>query len=712
MILFDRDWDFYPDAIADYNTNNQTFIAYSELLRRMGVKNHLWPLQLFQPELSGINVYDPDLDEITKAKIALEIEGNPFYFLREVSRIPPISGLDPVQFIANRANMSLTWSYMNHIEYMLIQIRQTGKSVSMDCISTWLQLFAMRNSRQLLITKDDSLRRENVIRLRNMRGYLPKWLVVDDRTDAANQSMVTYNTRGNIYRTAVGQNSEDAALNVGRGASVANLHDDEGPFTSFIWITLPAAAASGNAARDEAERNGLPYSTVYTTTAGKIDSKSGAFMYKLYTGGAPWTEKFLDCMDITDLRNIVKTNGKGKKVMITGDFDHLQLGYDDAWLLKKLLETGAEGEDADRDFFSIWTSGGVGSPLDTATLSRIAKSGKEPLYRHVTPMRYVADWYVSEDEFLKFKAGQGEHITIGVDTSDSIGNDDIAITFKGTYSGRTLAVANINTSNLISAAQYVVYCLKELPNSTMIIEKKSSAQTFIDTAIIELVKVGQDPFKRMYNRIIDNPTERHREIDILRQTPVSRRDVDWYDPYRKYFGFNTSGTSRAILYGQVLTSAAKRYADEVNNKVLSGQIRGLVVKNGRIDHAAGEHDDNVISWLLTHWLTMFGKNLNYYGIESSKIQVRVGTDGQVGTEQDLWKLERQKEIKTEIEELSESLRYLRTPTQIVQAEIRMMKLNSKLETLGGEAVSLDELIREAKESRSARLQDKRRSLIR
>lgn len=709
MIQFEQDWDMFPNAIADYNTSNETFLDFAELLDRMGISNSLWPLQLFQPELSGVDVYSDDLDHTTKAMIALEAEYNPYYYLREIARIPPISGIDPVPFIANRANMSLTWTYMNHIEYMLIQIRQTGKSVSMDCISTWLQLFAMRNSRQLLITKDDSLRRENIIRLRNMRGFLPKWLVVEDRTDAANQSLVTYNTRGNIYRTAVGQNSEDAALNVGRGASVANLHDDEGPFTSFIWVTLPAAAASGNAARDEAAKNGLPYNTVYTTTAGKIDSKAGAFMYKLYTGGAPWTEKFYDCADLAELKMTVKSNGKGKKTMITGDFDHLQLGYTDEWLLNKLIETGAEGEDADRDFFSIWTSGGVGSPLDTETLGKIAKSEKEPIYKQISPMRFVTDWYITEEEYRK---GCGEFVIIGVDTSDAIGNDDIALTFTGAYSGKVLGAASLNTTNLIAAAQYAAWSLIQIPNSVLIIEKKSSAQMFIDTIIIELVKVGQDPFKRMYNRIVDNSGEKAKDFEEIQRTPIARRDVDWYDPYRKYFGFNTSGTSRALLYGSVLTSAAKRMADHIHSKVLSGQIRGLVVRNGRIDHAAGGHDDNVISWLLTSWLTMYGKKLNFYGIDTSKIKIRVGSNGKEGTEKELWQLERQDQIKAEIEEQLEILKYNKSPITSVRAETRLSKLNSMLKDMGGEQLSIDELIREARETRSRSKLEQRRGLHR
>lgn len=705
MILFQEDWQLYPTAIADYKTTNADFVRYSELLDKMNIKNNQFALSLMQPELSGLDIYSPDFPHELRPKVAIECEYNPWYFLREVMRIPPIAGLDPVPFIANRGNISMFWSYLNHIDYMLIQIRQTGKSVSTDSLSSWLMYYAMRNSRMLLITKDDTLRRENVIRLRKMRGYFPKWLIFDDPNDANNQSTLTYNTRGNIYRTAVGQNSEDAALNVGRGASVATLHNDEGPFTSYIDITLPAALAAGNAARDQAAANGLPYGNIFTTTAGKTDSRSGAFMYKYYTGACPWSEKFFDLKNNDELRDVVSKTGKGRKIMIVGEFDHLQLGYTDEWLYRKIIEVGANGEEADRDFFNRWTSGGVGSPIPVEILEAIKKSKIDPLDREITENRYVINWYRKSEEI---RSRMSRPILLGLDTSDAIGQDDIALTFTDAYDLSVVGTANLNETNLLMAAKLVAWILVNYKNVTLIIEKKSSAQTFIDTAIIELVKVGQDPFKRVFNRIYNDRVGNAKIIQEIENTPSGRRNVDFYDKYRGYFGFNTTGATRDTLYGSVLLNATKRTSTTIYDKILSDQICGLVVKNGRIDHRSGGHDDNVISWLLTHWLLMYGKNLMQYGIDPQKVVMRVSSNGEVGTQEELDKLEYQSEIRDKIEEKVEKLRTTRNPHLLLLLENEIRVLNNEIENLGGEAISIDALIKEAKQARSRSMAERRR----
>ncbi|MDZ7908982.1 MAG: hypothetical protein U5N10_12680 [Gemmobacter sp.] len=66
------------------------------------------------------------------------------------------------------------------------------------------------------------------------------------------------------------------------------------------------------------------------------------------------------------------------------------------------------------------------------------------------------------------------------------------------------------------------------------------------------------------------------------------------------FGFVTTAASRDVLYVNTLPEAAKK-ADHLVDKMLSDQIRGLVIKKDRIDHDSGNHDDMVVAWLLTHW---------------------------------------------------------------------------------------------------------------
>lgn len=709
MILFEEDWAKYPSAIPDFKTSNKSFLELAAKLRKMGIRNCLFMLALHQPELQGVDPYADNLTLEQKQMIQTECEYNPWYFLREIVRIPPISGLDPVPYRANRANISMTWAFLNHIAYMLIQPRQTGKSVSTDALTSWLYLCALRNARMLLITKSDDLRADNILRLRKMRSYLPKWLVFEDRTDANNTQMVTYNLRGNIYRTAVGQNSEDSATKVGRGATVPVVHIDEGPFIPYIDIVIQAALSAGNAARDEAARNGLPYGNIFTTTAGKIDSRSGGYMYKMLEGSCTWGEHLYDCKDEAELRTVVKANATGKMTLISGVFSHRQLGYTDEWLYGKMAETGSEGEEADRDYFNRWTSGGLSSPLTVNTLTAILRSEMDPVHQAIYPDGYVLKWYVDELS-IKRAIKENRSYIIGVDTSDAIGRDAIAISVIDSTDLATVAAADINETNLIKAAKWVAKLLIEHPNTTLIIEKKSSAQTFIDTAIIMLLNAGIDPFKRIFNRLVDERTTRSKEYDEVHKTPLARRTVAFYDKYRHLFGFNTTGESRELLYSKVLINASKRAAGLVRDRKLSGELRTLQVKNGRIDHSTKGHDDMVISWLLTHWLLIYGRNLDYYGIDVSKIMLRVGTDGDIASPEELIAKARRENLKVKLEEITEKLKSTDNVHQVIMFENELRLISMKLEQMGDESLSIDSLIRDAATERTRRLKSRHRTL--
>lgn len=709
MILFESDWEHYPSAIRDYKTSNHSFLELAALLKKMGVRNNDFFLCLLQPELQGVDPYSPDLTQEQKEMIALEVEFNVWYYLREIMRVPPQSGIDPVPFRANRANISMIWSFLNHIDYMLIQPRQTGKSVSTDALMSWLYLFVLRNAKIMLITKDETLRVENIMRLRNIRSFFPKWLVVDDKTDANNTYMLTYNQRGNRYLTGVGQNSEDGANKLGRGVTVAILHIDESPFIPFVDVTIPAAIASGNAATDEAAKNGLPYGNIFTTTAGKIDTRSGKFMYDIYSNGATWDDRvFYDAPNADVLHELVMKKKKGDKLIIIGEFNHRQLGYTDAWLYEKIAKSAATEDAADRDFFNRWTMGSLSSPLSTQLNMIIQQSEMDPLHVWISPNNYVLNWYIDELE-IRRRINSGTKFLLGLDTSDAINRDAIALTIIDQTDLSTVARATVNDTNLLKVARFCCDLVVKYENLLWIIEKKSSAQTFIDTALLLLPAAGIDPFKRMFNRIVDDRFKHEAMYDEIQKTPMARRDQRFYERYRSYFGFNTSGVSRELLYSQVLQNGAKRAGALIRDRELSNQIRKLVIKNGRVDHSASGNDDAVISWLLAQWWLMYGRNLDYYGIDTRKICLRVGNDGEVATPEELELRAQREALKEEIELLLEELVSNQTLQMQMLCEARIRTLSKRMERIpGGDPMSIDEMIGEAKEARSRKIRDLKR----
>lgn len=73
------------------------------------------------------------IDAIMATKIEQNVLArNPQYFFREVLRIPNNSVEGYSSFTANRGNLAAIWCFFNNIDYLLIMIRQKGKSIVDD----------------------------------------------------------------------------------------------------------------------------------------------------------------------------------------------------------------------------------------------------------------------------------------------------------------------------------------------------------------------------------------------------------------------------------------------------------------------------------------------------------------------------------------------------------------------------------------------------
>jgi hypothetical protein len=700
MILFREDFKKYPSAIIDVNTKNKSFLRLATVYREMGITNNAFLLALINPSLQGVDPFDSaNLTAEQMTAIAIECKMNPWYYFREIARVPIKGSTEPVMFEANRGNIALYWLFFNHITTILIQIRQTGKSVSTDVLSVGLMNIFCENVLINLLTLNDKLRSENIKRIKDIDSELPFYLRQRTKNDLNNMEQVTVKSLRNNYIGHVPQASVKDALNQGRGFTAPVFHVDEGPFQANIAVSLPAALAAGTAARDAARKNGTPYGTILTTTAGKKDDRDGKFIYNLLINSAEWNEKFLDSFNTQELETIIRKSSPSGELRVNCTFNHRQLGKSDAWLKQALEDTMVTGDDANRDFFNVWTAGTQSSPLPVALLEKIKSSEAEPYYTDISKTHgYVTKWYIHEQDIEKTL--QESFFVLSMDTSDASGGDDISLLFTDIKTGKTVAAGSYNETNLISLAEWLVTWFVRFENFVAIIERRSTGSAIIDYLLLMLPTKGIDPFKRLFNRCVndaqDQP-ERYKEIS----NPVLRKRPAFINAYKKSFGFATSGsgiTSRSDLYSITLQKAAKLIGEGVTDRKTINQIVSLVVINGRVDHQPGEHDDMVIAWLLTVWLLTQGTNLSFYGIDSKLILSQIKKQEFV-SKRDYFDHLEQQTIRQEIEKIYEEMSKERDEFVLMRKEQRLRVLNSNLILQEGERFSLDDLINSIREER-------------
>lgn len=716
MILFLEDWNKYPSAIADVDTTNKSFLDYAEKLRLKGVKNYLFPLSLLNPDLVGVDPYDPKLTLEQVVAIQIECRYNVWYYLREVHRVAPQASTEGSPLIANRANMGYVWCCMNHLSVGLTQPRQTGKSVIADALASWVMNSAARNSKIYLITKDHQLRDSNVARISTARQCLPSYIAAINRHDVDNTSSISNSRYKNTVLTAVGQNSVEAGNKAGRGLTAPIFKFDEPPFTKYIRIMLPAALPAYSAASKEAARSNMPHYISYTTTAGELNNPDGKFMYNILTKGMWFSEVLFDCTNAGKMEQMIRKQAAGDALLVYVNFLHYQLGYTDEWLFENLATTHSSGQAADRDYFNIWTNGSAEHPLDKHLLDLIVRSRRETVFEEVDENMYHLKWYVSKEE-IERRRQQDIKISCSIDMSEGVGRDSMAVDIRCTRSLDLLATMNINETNIFIFQEWVFNLMLKHPNLILIPENKGPGIGLIDSLFVKLPPEGIDPIKRIYNRMVDEDYSSHPVLGQYRK-PMNLRTPQFWQAAKTLMGFRTAGGgahSRSKLYVETLKLAAAYTADKMYDAELGNQILGLVTKNGRIDHAAGSHDDSVVAWLLNCWFLIHTKNLDWYGIKGALCEVNDVTRSNEATvdkseyEQYVDNIERKlhKELLGYIEVLKDTDDLL----AIDRMQRRIRVIEQRIDVSSVLPKSVNDMVNEAMDNRRRRLAEKRHARL-
>ena len=611
MLLYQEDYETQGGCLQT-NTKNLSFIRLVFLLEKMGIKNNKFFLHLTQPELMNYdphNLKDPSPELV--ARIAHECKVNIWYFLREVIRIGA-SGSNPIPYQLNRANLAMTWCFMNSFDMFITMVRQMGKSIGAIALYDWSMYFGFRNSVLGMFAKDDKLIQANVKRIKDIRDALPSYLIAKSVHDTDNKEGLSYAALNNEYKTYVAQADKISAMKQARGDTEPLQHWDEFAYYKNNDLSYPAAAAAMDTAGELAFNAGLPTCKIITTTAGMLSNPAGAYAFKIKSHAARFRESIYDMQNREAVVEYLKK--ESTNMMFYLEFSHKQLGKDDEWLKK--VTADKDEITIKTDYLNIWLSGTGSNVVPEALLDRISKSVTEPV-EYSTISTLTVYWYVAKDIILD-EVNKKKHYIIGCDTSDCINEDYTTFVIIDPSDLGVIATCRVNTASFVHVAQCAQSLLEMFPNSIFVPERNKNGAVLIDILIDKLVHNGISPFRRIYNTFIQDWNSTSKDLDKIDLSSGVNR---------KRFGFNTTASTRDDLYGNVLINMLNIMADRVYDYNLSEELKALSVRDGRIDHSIGGHDDLTMSMMLAGWFALYAKNHNMYGIPGGSILNGVTNEG-------------------------------------------------------------------------------------
>ena len=581
------------------STTNKSFLEIHKFLEDSGIRNNKFMLVLLDPDLARIDPHDPSLNSIMKTKVLRECLYNPWYFFREVVRIPDSGQATGVKFELTRGNLALIFCLMMNLNIFLEQPRQTGKTISSLCWYLYLFNFGTANAEMSFLNKklDDSTL--NLQRVREIRELLPSYLKMDQAfaPDGSrirgknNVQTLQHPVNGNRIRTVASARNKVSAASLMRGRTTPIIYIDEYGFIPYNSIIYTNMVPAFNTAANNARRNGSPYGMVVTTTPGMLTTDEGIEAFTMKEGATPFSERWYD-LSVEEIRNIISSNTNSNFVYIK--YTYQQLGKSEEWFKELCITMRKDWDAIRREVLLEWSASSANSPFRAEDLDIIKGLVRQPINTVLLLNKYELKIY--EKMYEKHPP------LIGVDVSGGYQRDSSAITVVDSYTTRVTAELN---SNFISTPELamVIYDIvsRWMPNAVVNIERNGG---FGSSVIARLMQTSIR--KNLYYTIKDKVVEER----------VTGAQVHRKTQKTKVYGSDSTKQEREALM-EILRDRVDYHKDKIISPTIYEELCGLEVKkNGRIEHSANTHDDQVFSWLWAlHIYYNGGDLMNDWGIQ-------------------------------------------------------------------------------------------------
>lgn len=545
-----------------------------KFLKSRGVVNNKFFLRIYDKDLMNIDVHGikhPDM--YLKIKVARECHRNPWYYLREVCEIPVTGG--STRYELNRGNLALSYILLHNIDASIMMPRQNGKTIGALCLMSWVFWFANNHSDFIFSNKKLSDARNNVNRFKEISEMIPEWLKPKrDYHDKDSGMNYTCHRLKNGIAAIPSATSLEQADKLGRGMTVPIAYFDEFAFNLFNKTEYTSATMALSKAADVAESNHNYHFRIISTTPNSVDLPEGQFCKYIMDSACPFDEKIIYDLPETELKQYITDHSENDFVHI--EFSWRQLGKDEAWYKKQCRALQHVKLAIKREVDLEWTLSGDKSPLDENELETIKK------YIIDEDACTIVDTGYSGYKFITVGPIDPEkHVILACDCSGGLEQDRsviLALDAKtreavgGFYSNRISTPAFRELITMVSINLYV--------NSVIVVERNSYGLTIIDE-MAEDSRVRGKLFYMYKGHVNPNDTS-----SILDSSKV------------KIYGINTTPESRSYMMNSLF-----KYVSESPQlfklPIIYKELKTLERKrNGKVEHADGEHDDTVLAFLI------------------------------------------------------------------------------------------------------------------
>lgn len=615
----------------DVGTANKSFLQVAKDLKSLGIHNYYFMLEIYDYSLVSI---DPCANNLTRdqiSRIMTECTRNPWYYLREVCRIPDQGGVG-IPFKANRGNIAQTWLTLHGIDSWLCLPRQQGKTISFLCLLSWAYSFGTNNSTFIFINKDSNNAKENLQRLKDIIDCLPEYLRFDQILEedengkvklvkaARNATSMKHPITKNRIIIKPKATSYESALSLARGLTSNVLHFDEPEFTPYIKTIIENSVSTFETAARNAKKNGAMYCRAFSCTPGDLDTSMGQEAQEVLSHTTKWSEHMYDMRydsandDNNELLQYVKNNGGNGIVYI--EYSYKQLGLTDEWL-RNMYNKIQNPIVVKREILLQRIRGSSDSPFDQEDIEYLAS-----MIQPVIDEMYILEHF-RFDIYKKL-----ERLTpylVSIDCSTGTNGDSNAITIINPYTVRPDAEFKCPYIGETQFEKLIMELIMDhIPRACVIIERNSVGDGIIDHLLNSPIRSNLY-FDKNKDLVEENLADASNNVSMLKRQGEQK----------KYYGVYTNNQSREDMFA-ILFRRMAEFKDDFVTKNITDDIAHLVrFKSGKIAAAEGAHDDSIMSYLIGMYVWYHGNNLAAFSIIKGSREIENQNQGLKRTVEDI-----------------------------------------------------------------------------
>lgn len=587
------------------STTNKSFLNMHYYLKEIGVEHNKFMLALLDPDLIGVDPFDPRLNRLMMQKIFREVCNNYWYFLREVVRIPDSGGMGKgAKYELTRGNLALNFCMTCNMNIFLELPRQTGKTMSTLVRYLYLFNFGTTHSEMAFLNKRMDECKLNLARLKELRKALPSYLQMEEvftndnkRVKAHNTvSFLTHPLNGNKINTSASASSKVAAASILRGRTIPLIYMDEFAFIPHNKVVYLNGVPAFRTAADNAKNNRAPYGMVITTTPGFLTEDSGKFAYEFKEMATKFSERWYD-LTSAQLEELIRGNANSNFVYVK--YNYQELGKSEEWFSMQCVEMLKAWPDIRREILLEWSFAPSNSPFTQEQLDAVRELVKSPIQQVLFLNKYTFNIYERIDS--RFPP------IMGVDVSGGYRRDSSAISIIDSKTTKLFADLKCNympPTDLATVIYQVV--TTRMPNAVVNVERNGG----FGSSVVQML-MATNIKRNLYYEIKDR---------IIEESTYSSGRMQKRTERTKVYGLDSTKDVRENLI-QILRERMEYHKDKFVSPYIYEELRGMEVKrNGKVEHSDNSHDDSIFSLLMALYVWYEGKDvMQRYGIQKSAI---------------------------------------------------------------------------------------------